>query len=501
MTARPRVWPTAIGMGGLVMSVVLSTACNDDPSPSAPRGTQLPADSVARHAAAATPGSPLKETRTAAVPPAPRPSGPLPPGTSCVSAECHAGFATARFVHGPIGAGDCSSCHDQDTGEHEYPLKRAGNETCTFCHPISGRRTHQHQALQGTGCTSCHRPHASDTKFLLTSPSVELVCAQCHVIPRKPSVHAPFAAGECTACHEPHEANAPGLLRGGAGAAHCYLCHADIRHAIENAPHVHAPAAAGCTNCHHPHSSDHDHQLTAATTQLCFSCHPDVEKHVKGARAPHAAVFTGEACANCHDPHAAGRPDLLRDRTDRLCLTCHDQPVQTADGRTIPDMRSSLTAPFLHGPVKSGNCSACHNAHGAAHARLLSEAFPESFYASFDLQNYALCFNCHDKQLVLSERTTSLTDFRDGDVNLHYLHVNRADKGRTCKTCHAIHGSGSPQHVAADVPFEGSQWAMPIRFVPAADGGSCAPGCHQPLTYRRRGPANSSTAPSSGGAR
>jgi predicted CXXCH cytochrome family protein len=143
---------------------------------------------------------------------------------------------------------------------------------------------------------------------------------------------------------------------------------------------------------------------------------------------------------------------------------------------------------FLHGPVRSGNCTACHDAHGSSHAALLRRDFPKAFYASFDLENYALCFSCHDKALVLTPTTTALTGFRDGDRNLHYLHVNRAENGRTCTSCHDIHGSDQPSHIADQVPFEGSPWALPIQFEKTTDGGHCAPGCHEPKSYQR-GPA------------
>jgi hypothetical protein len=91
--------------------------------------------------------------------------------------------------------------------------------------------------------------------------------------------------------------------------------------------------------------------------------------------------------------------------------------------------------------------------------------------------------------MVLEEKTASLTNFRDGDRNLHFVHVNRDDKGRSCKTCHAIHGSNLPNHMASEVPFEGSNWSMPIEFEKTTGGGKCAPGCHVPKTYTRGGPA------------
>jgi hypothetical protein len=118
---------------------------------------------------------------------------------------------------------------------------------------------------------------------------------------------------------------------------------------------------------------------------------------------------------------------------------------------------------------------------------LLTAPFPPATYARFDLAEYGLCFDaCHSPQMVTTRTTDSLTNFRDGDVNLHFVHVNRDEKGRTCRTCHAVHGSNLPNHMAAEVPFERSGWQMPIGFEKQADGGSCSPGCHAPKTYRRQ---------------
>jgi predicted CXXCH cytochrome family protein len=169
---------------------------------------------------------------------------------------------------------------------------------------------------------------------------------------------------------------------------------------------------------------------------------------------------------------------------DKTCLSCHDKPLVAADGHTIPNMKPVIAGSrFLHGPIRSGDCSGCHDPHGARFPNLLDAAFPKTFYARFDLGRYQLCFNCHDSAMVLQPRTTSLTNFRDGDVNLHYVHVNRDDKGRSCKTCHAVHGSNLPNHMASQVPFEGSSWAMPIEFEKRPEGGACSPGCHVPRTY------------------
>jgi hypothetical protein len=94
-----------------------------------------------------------------------------------------------------------------------------------------------------------------------------------------------------------------------------------------------------------------------------------------------------------------------------------------------------------------------------------------------------LCFGCHERDLVRKQVTSSATKFRDGERNLHHLHVNDGQKGRSCKLCHAIHGGTNSVLVADSVPF--GQWNLPLRFVKTETGGGCAPGCHKPQHYDR----------------
>ena len=70
-------------------------------------------------------------------------------------------------------------------------------------------------------------------------------------------------------------------------------------------------------------------------------------------------------------------------------------------------------------------------------------------------------------------------------MNLHYLHVNRETKGRTCRACHETHASSNEQHIRESVPFGTGGWQLPIGFKKSASGGSCAPGCHAPYKYDR----------------
>ena len=79
-----------------------------------------------------------------------------------------------------------------------------------------------------------------------------------------------------------------------------------------------------------------------------------------------------------------------------------------------------------------------------------------------------------------------LTGFRNGNLNLHFLHVNR-EKGRSCRTCHEVHAGNQAKHIRNDVPF-GKAWMLPIDFTENRNGGTCVAGCHKPKDYNRVNP-------------
>lgn len=415
-----------------------------------------------------------------------KPTQPLSPDDSCITPECHVQFRNAKFLHGPAAVNDCWSCHVYVATGHTYPLKRKGNDTCIDCHEEYNTKVHQHAAMELPGCLGCHNPHYSNSRYFLNQDTVEAVCTECHPKVDVGQTHEPYDKGQCTACHDPHESDFKKLLKGGDGVDHCYVCHEDLKEAVNSLPYKHAALENGCEDCHVSHSGLYKGNLKMPLEKLCYSCHQDIEKYVSEATTGHSAVFTGDRCINCHDPHVSGQPKLLKEIQSDLCLQCHNAPVMANNGEMIPDMTPAVKdKPFLHGPVKSDQCAACHNAHGSSNAKLLRAAFPESFYTSFDLSSYELCFTCHEKDLVMLKNTNTLTNFRNGDLNLHYSHVHRDEKGRTCKTCHEVHGSDAPRHMAEKVPFENSTWLMDIKFVQTQNGGSCAPDCHKSVEYDR----------------
>ena len=103
-------------------------------------------------------------------------------------------------------------------------------------------------------------------------------------------------------------------------------------------------------------------------------------------------------------------------------------------------------------------------------------------YAEGIKDNYAFCWECHDSDLLELAKTTTATNFRDGERNLHYVHLI-GKKGRSCSICHDVHATKREHLIVDKVPF--GDWEFPVNYVPDENGGSCFPGCHQQYKYTR----------------
>jgi predicted CXXCH cytochrome family protein len=236
---------------------------------------------------------------------------------------------------------------------------------------------------------------------------------------------------------------------------------------------VHPALAGGCTSCHNPHGSPVKKFFSAEGAALCYQCHPKVEEKLKSAKSVHAPIKTGRACASCHAPHASDAPKLLPKTGKDLCLDCHKGFIKK--DQTV-----------LHGPIKDGKCTPCHDPHGTPYNKLLTNTYTTEFYITYTDSEFQFCFSCHNRDLLRNATTTYATGFRDGNKNLHFIHVNRKDRGKACKACHVIHGGENPKLIAEKVTF--GKWNLPLKFVKSETGGSCAPGCHKKYPYDRKTP-------------
>jgi predicted CXXCH cytochrome family protein len=367
---------------------------------------------------------------------------------------------SAIILHEPLSGQACVECHERTIPANGRCLL-TGEKMCVLCHDIP--------AVGG--------------QTVLVEPSAP-ICFQCHVeeVFRGDFVHGPFAAGSCLACHSPHGENDSAMVRI-AGRQMCMPCHEDMESGFANARFRHGATAAGCTQCHTPHASDQRYQLKKPVPAVCVECHQDLFDKMETASSTHSPVEEDSACLNCHNAHMTENDHLLSGEDMAICLDCHNEPIE-AESYDLAPMGPMLEEnPMHHGPIQFGICSECHNPHGSPYLRLLTDAYPARPYAPFFESNYALCFRCHESTLAKDERTETLTGFRDGDLNLHFVHVNKTSMGRSCRLCHDAHAGSQPTYIKESVRF--GNWDMPVRFKKTENGGSCEPGCHAAENYDR----------------
>lgn len=409
---------------------------------------------------------------------------PAPAKESCVMATCHPNLARkAEFVHQPLAEGECVVCHVK-TGPHSFEKITNPGKVCNSCHDRLDTEKVVHPPVRKGTCTFCHEPHQSKYKYLLRAAPGTL-CVNCHGADYMSgkSVHKPVGEAKCMDCHHVHQSPYRKLLRA-EGNKLCFSCHSDKEAMLKSRKSIHRPVAENCLSCHNAHHGDYPYNFNVdGDRELCYGCHTDKAKEGKDSAFPHNALNQGKKCLSCHDAHASDIPkQLLRAKAD-LCLGCHDRTYVGADGKTTANIKEILANnKNHHGPIRNNECTPCHNPHGSNNVRILKNTYPKDLYVEYQPDSYKLCFSCHNPNLAADPETTKDTSFRNGEQNLHYVHVNRT-KSRSCRLCHDPHATNTPVLIRNDSPF--SRWDMPVGWDKKPTGGSCLPGCHRRFTYDR----------------
>ncbi len=225
---------------------------------------------------------------------------------------------------------------------------------------------------------------------------------------------------------------------------------------------------------------------------ITSSCHDSMGKK----KYVHGVGVNGKHCTKCHKVAQKGEHTFtMPSKAVEICAQCHSgKYIAPSDIKGKPpliiagdDIFEEGQETQFHEPFAEGKCTECHDAHESDYYLHLKGSYPGNFYATFSLEAYGLCYNCHkDFRKVLTEpRTLETTAFRNGNLNLHYRHVNKR-KGRTCKACHHPHGSDKPKLIKESFMFGIRN--LSINFEKTETGGSCAPTCHVPVKYDRYEP-------------
>ncbi len=325
--------------------------------------------------------------------------------------------------------------------------------------------------------------HSAAEAFALTAGQP---CLSCHAeLAEQALIHPATEDGEscATLCHP--QSN-PLLHQFGPRpdpiASLCFECHEDpLSAAVQHPPVV----EGDCLFCHNPHQSQQPALLNLPQRELCLQCH---DEDAFSGVSVHGPVNNNQ-CSACHNPHSAGQAKLLRATPPELCWSCHDKELEDTDKVQLPPTKRLFEdeQAQLHPPFAAGDCLDCHQPHAAAQKRLLSAAYAEGFYQQYSAAAYALCLNCHAESTFTEPRTQDATAFRNGDLNLHYRHVNKV-KGRSCSVCHSPHGTRQAHTVQQSMTF-GTR-VLGLSYETTENGGSCSTSCHVKVSYDRLSPVN-----------
>ena len=149
----------------------------------------------------------------------------------------------------------------------------------------------------------------------------------------------------------------------------------------------------------------------------CVNCHEAFEDTLRRPFV-HTPVKTGE-CSGCHNPHTSSHGKLLDADPDRICLKCHDE--------VAPENARSK-----HKVVAEGKCTSCHDPHAADYRGNLVRSGNE------------LCFGCHkDLGQSVAKARFKHSPVEKGCVSCHdphasekYAHLVKEDVPGLCIKCH-----------------------------------------------------------------
>lgn len=138
--------------------------------------------------------------------------------------ECHPkvlekGYEKDEMIHGAVRTGRCGGCHSPHTSEDEKLIKDTRDRICVRCHSSvladenGNPWSHLHGPVAAGDCTSCHElkhrhEKRPDDLFLGVYPP-QRICEECHEIgdehiPKRYRASLGRIKNGCIGCHDPH---------------------------------------------------------------------------------------------------------------------------------------------------------------------------------------------------------------------------------------------------------------------------------------------------------
>lgn len=431
-------------------------------------------------------------------------------------------FGGADEVH-------CNTCHDphNDAYGRFLVMDHRNSALCITCHQMTGWEASKHATstvsvagilprppktwptwtqMGEWGCETCHTPHfASTPEELLNftnAPPDPYSCtsAGCHSS-QPPPGHGPAIAvrssARSTAGSQGMADIAGQIVKRSAHHQAAFQQRApgkfDLRTASSDVP---------CASCHNPHQVT-DRPASAPNVSGMLQGVSGVDRN--GVEIPQAN-YEYEVCFKCHSdntPDIDLVPRVVETTNTRLAFdpsnTSYHPVISIGKNMNVPSIPSSFKPASTASDVLY--CTDCHaddnevshGPHGSDFAPILKQRYETSDNTPESFENYALCYGCHDRSNILSDRSfqkKGIAETASGGGHSGHL----AD-GAPCSVCHDPHGvSGT---VANTLGSTGSHTSLinfdtrvvqpkpgnsfPIYESNGSNAGSCTLVCHGKL--------------------
>ena len=295
--------------------------------------------------------------------------------------------------------------------------------------------------------------------------------------------HIPYLEGECLECHTDHSAPEGEMLKV-TGDQMCLECHTEIELSESGSNPIHPPGDKQCLACHDPHESRVRNLVRSEDIlHQCAECHAEFLEKGRQMAYRHDYFDPVDECGSCHYAHRRSQEKYLHEDVTQSCLTCHDMTIELKE-RMLENVGGEMTeATFVHGAMKEEGCPTCHTPHGSSQSSLLLPGYPAGKYQVYKREDFALCWQCHNPEIVEKRGGSGITNFRSAETSLHRVHVLQLKRGRACHTCHAAHAAEVSHLLRPVVRFK--EWTAPLEFEQTQHGGTCISPCHRAKSYNR----------------
>lgn len=436
------------------------------------------------------------------------------------------------LVYGAVDEVHCTTCHDPHKDRWGKFLIKDNrfSALCTSCHDIQG--------WEG----SAHATSAASVAGVLPRP------------PKTWPTWTQLNEWGCETCHTPHFAPTPEkLLNFTDQPPNPFTCTSAGCHDSSPTPPPTDPAHIGAGISLRAGRPGADIQTQVRKR----SAHHETPgaMRARGSRGRFRSASLGVTCVDCHNPHVgrrdgdeaeppyagaelAGVAGIDRNGAEvttvryeyEVCLKCHGDDSSDIDyvQRIVPDTNKRLafdpSNPSFHPVFAMGrptgvpsipstlepamtpssmiSCTSCHaddegtsnGPHGSAWAPILRERYETADGTRESFESYALCYRCHDRTSILSDRSFREKSFGKTTAS-GGGHRGHLEDGAPCAACHDPHGiyefgtfgpsgtgpTGSHTHLVnfdrtVVAPREGS--TVPVFTDTGTFSGSCSLVCH-----------------------